>query len=131
VNGAGNTGAYQLDDVSVVYRPAGHAAKTECVDPTMAGAASVLSGNLVRNPWIEDLQPSRASWRSPAASGRSSGDWQVGGALVASVEDGVLRFHDLGRRVYADHGGPTPVGDLRVGEHESHAPARDGLAAGG
>jgi hypothetical protein len=45
--------------------------------------------------------------------------------------DRALAGHDLGRRVYTDHRGPAAVGDVRGGEHEPHAPARDRVLAGG
>jgi RHS repeat-associated protein len=53
-NAPSSQGAYQLNHVTLTYRPSLSSAKTECVDPLAPTSGGWPSGNILSNPNFED-----------------------------------------------------------------------------
>ncbi len=85
-NASGSTGAYQLDDVSLTYRPAFSSAKTDCVDPNRPTSGGETGANILQNGNFD--------------SGTTA--WALTGQLASQVANNALDFHRIS-------GSPAPL----------------------
>ncbi len=69
VNGGSSTGAYQLDNVVLSYRPGSSSAATECVNPHAPTSGGTTSGNLIANG---DFGSGTDGWSLAGSSNRAS-----------------------------------------------------------
>ncbi len=100
VNASGSTGAYQLDDVSLNYRPALSSAKTDCVDPNRPTSGGVQASGFISNGDF-------AVWPSSA--------WTLSGQLTYQVANAVLEFFRSGSApLIAQATGTTMAQDQRM-----------------
>ncbi len=58
-NGSGSSGAYQLNHVTLTYRPASNSAKTDCVDPLWPASGGIDGASLLTNG---DFAGGASSW---------------------------------------------------------------------
>ena len=77
VNAGSSTGAYQLDDVVLTYRPGSSSAATECVDPNAPTSGGTTSSNLITNGAFSD----------------GTNNWSLYGSMESRINNGVLEYY--------------------------------------